>query len=131
LDTLWVPLDRIWKVLPAVYGVLEIPIEHFNAEQNEIGHSALKLRRKLGEVELRKLVDCGNTQIGPNADSYDVTLTIITKLTKTKMDTSVTAVSTIVSGRARPVQFNGADVACKSKGQLEARIAEVLKVNLQ
>jgi hypothetical protein len=131
LDTLWVPLDRIWKVLPAVYGILDIPIERFNAESNEIGHSSLKLFRKLGQTQLTKLIDCGNTQIGPNAESYEVLLTVITKLTKTKMDTNVTTVSTIVSGRARPVQFNGGYVACKSKGQLEAKIAEVLKVNLQ
>ena len=47
------------------------------------------------------------------------------------MDSTVTTVSTIVAGRARPLQFKGADVTCKSKGQLEAKIAEVLKVNLQ
>jgi hypothetical protein len=131
MDTLWVPLDRIWKVLPAVYGLLDIPIEHFNAESNEIGHSSLKLFRKLGETQLTKLLDCGNTQIGPNADSYEVYLTVLTKLTKAKVDTTATTVATIVSGRAKPVQFNGGFVTCKSKGQLEARIAEVLKVNLQ
>lgn len=131
LDTLWVPLDRIWKLMPAVYGLMEIPIERFNAEANEIGHSSLKVFRKLGETQLSKLIDCGNTQIGPNTETYEVLLTVITKLSKTKMDTNVTVVSTIVSGRARPTQFQGGYVACKSKGQLEARIAEVLKVNLQ
>ena len=131
IDTVWVPLDRIWKVLPTVFGLLEIPIERFNSETNEMGNSSLKVFRKLGETQLRTLLDCGNTQIGPNTDSYEVLLTVLTKLTKTKMDSSVTAVSTIVTGRARPLQFTGGYVTCKSKGQLEKRIAEVLKVNLQ
>lgn len=131
LDTLWVPLDRIWRVLPAVYGLIDIPIERFNAETNEIGNSSLKLFRKLGDQQLTKLLDCGNTQIGPNVESYEVLLTVITKLTKMKTDSNVTAVSTVVTGRARPLQFQGGYVACKSKGQLEAQIATTLKANLQ
>jgi hypothetical protein len=129
-DTVWTSLDRIWKVLPAVYGVLEVPIEKFDAESNTIGHSSLKLYRRLGKIPLTRYLDCGATQIGPNADSYEVLLTVLTRLTRPRADTSNTAVVTTVEAMARPIQFRGDYVRCTSKGALEARVVEVLKVQL-
>jgi hypothetical protein len=130
IDTLWTPIDRVWKVLPSVYATLEIPIERYDSEANEIGNSALKLYRRLGKIPLTRYIDCGTTQIGPNADSYEVTLTVLTKLQKPKSDTSTTTVATTVEAMARPIQFRGDFVRCSSKGALEARLMEVLKVHL-
>lgn len=129
-DTLWMPIDRVWKALPAVFAVLEVPIERFDAETNTIGNSSLKLYRRLGKVPLTRYLDCGSTQIGPNADSYEVALTVLTKLSRPPADTSNTTVVTTVEALARPIQFRGDYVRCTSKGALEARLAEVLKVQL-
>jgi hypothetical protein len=130
VDTLWTPLDRVWKVLPAVYATLEIPIERFDSDANEIGNSSLKLYRRLGKFPLTRYIDCGTTQIGPNADSYEVLLTVLTKVQKSKSDTSNTTVATTVEAMARPIQFRGDYVRCSSKGALEARLMEVLNVHL-
>ena len=129
-DTLWLGIDRVWKALPAVYAVLEVPIASFDAEANVIGNSSVKLYRRLGKTPLTRYLDCGSTQIGPNADSYEVFLSVLTKLSRPQADTSNTAVVTTVEATARPIQFRGDPVRCSSKGALEARVIEVLKVQL-
>lgn len=130
VDTLWVSLDRVWKALPGVYGTLDIPIERFDAESNTIGHSSLKLYRRLGKVPLTRYLDCGATQIGPNADSYEVYLSVLTKVQRVQSDSANTAVMTTVEATARPVQFRGDMVRCTSKGALEERVLDVMKVQL-
>ncbi|MGH7677271.1 MAG: hypothetical protein ACRENU_02315 [Gemmatimonadaceae bacterium] len=129
-DTVWTPIDRVWKAMPAVFAVLEVPIERFDAESNTIGNSALKLYRRLGKTPLTRYLDCGTTQIGPNADSYEVSLTVLTKLSRPPADTANTTVVTTVEAMARPIQFRGDFVRCSSKGALEARVIEILKVEL-
>ena len=130
VDTLWIALDRVWKVLPGVYATLEIPIEQFNSEAGTIGNSGLKLYRRLGKLPLTRYIDCGTTQIGPNADSYEVMLTVLTKLQRSRADSGITTVATTVEAMARPIQFRGDYVRCSSKGTLEARLMEVLNVQL-
>lgn len=130
IDTLWTPFDRVWKALPGVFAVLEIPIEQFNSEGGTIGNSGLKLYRRLGKIPLTRYIDCGTTQIGPNADSYEVLLTVLTKVQRSKADSNNTTVATTVEALARPIQFRGDYMRCSSKGALEARFAEVLKVQL-
>lgn len=130
IDTIWASFDRVWKVLPAVYATIEVPIERFDAEASTIGNSALKLYRRLGKIPLTRYLDCGTTQIGPNVDSYEVMLTVLTKLQRSRTDSSTTTVATTVEGMAKPIQFRGEYVRCTSRGTLEARVAEVLKVHL-
>ena len=130
IDTLWSGLDRTWKVMPSVFATLEIPIESFNSETGVIGNSGLKLYRRLGKTPLTRVLDCGSTQIGPNADSYEVMLSVLTKIQRSRADTSNTTVATTVEATARPIQFRGDPVRCTSKGLLEARLLEVLKVHL-
>jgi len=130
VDTLWASLDRVWKVLPGVFATLEIPIEQFNSEAGTLGHSGLKLYRRLGKIPLTRYIDCGTTQIGPNADSYEVLLTVLTKVQRSRADSSNTTVATTVEAVARPIQFRGDYMRCSSKGALEARLAEVLNVQL-
>jgi hypothetical protein len=129
IDTVWVALDRVWKVMPAVFGILEIPISELDAESNVMGNAGMKVFKKLGEVPLTRYLDCGRTQIEQNAETYEVHLEVMTKLTKGPEGT--TLIGTTVEAQAKPTKFAGEYVRCRSKGTLEARVAEVLKVNLQ
>jgi hypothetical protein len=131
VDTLWASFDRIWKVLPGVYGTLDIPIANFDAEKNTIGNVDLKLYRRLGQTPLTRLIDCGTTQIGPNADSYEVRLSVMTTIARSRADTANTTLTTIVEAVARPVQFAGEYRQCTSKGVLEEQLLRTLTVQLQ
>lgn len=130
VDTLWVSVDKVWQTLPLVYGALDIPIERFDAEARVIGNSTLKVYRRLGKAPLTRYLDCGMTQIGPNAESYEIMLNVLTKITPSMSDSTITTVTTTVGATGRSIQFAGGVAQCSSKGTLEAQILEVLKVRL-
>jgi hypothetical protein len=131
VDTLWASFDRIWKTLPGVFGTLEIPIANFDAERNVIGNQDLKLYRRLGKTPLTRLLDCGTTQVGPNAESYEVRLSVQTTIQRSTADTSHTALTTTVQAMARPMAFAGEYRQCTSKGALEEQLLRTLVIQLQ
>jgi hypothetical protein len=114
---------RIWNALPAVYDSLGLPITDRNIEGRSIGTTSLKLRRKLGNVPLSRYLECGDTQGSPSADSYDVLLTVITRLVPSG---DTTAVITKVDALARPTFVAGEYVNCGSTRLLEKRFFDIL-----
>ncbi len=122
-----VPSARIWDALPAVYDSLGLPITDRNVQARTIGTSSLKLRRRLGNVPLSRYLDCGNTQGSPSADSYDVLLTVTTRLAPSA---DSTAVITRVEALARPTFVSGEYVNCGSTRALEKRFFDLLSAQV-
>lgn len=121
-------VDQVWRVLPAVYDSLGIPISTLDAAQRIIGNAGLKLRRQLGKVSLSRYIECGSTQIGQNADSYDVHLSVIT--TVQPDEAGMATVATTLEARAKPITFAQDYSRCTSKGVLEKRVADAVKRRL-
>lgn len=121
------PIDRVWGQLPAAYDSLGIPVNTANSSSHLIGNNGLKLRHQLGKVYLSKYIDCGQTQIGENADSYDVMLTVYTQLQAGTGGVGSTQISTTVDAAARPAAFAQAYARCSSKGVLESKLVDLLK----
>src|SRR5215467_6412644 len=74
------PVDKVWKVMPTVFASVAVPVSLLDPQTHTIGNRGFKVRGKLGNVGLGRYIDCGQTQIGPNAESYDITLTLTTTL---------------------------------------------------
>jgi hypothetical protein len=119
---------QVWNALPAVYDSLSLPVTDRNAEARSIGTTSLKVRRRLGDVPLSRYLDCGDTQGSPSANSYEVVLTVATRLTP---DGDSTAVATTVNALARPVFVSGEYVNCGSTRALEKRFFDILNVELR
>lgn len=115
--------DALWAVLPAVYDSLGIPVAQRQPATRTLGNDGLRLRRRLGSVPLQRYLDCGRGQDGPNAESYEVHLSVQTQVKPGARQTS--HLSTIVQAQARPVNFSGEWVRCASRDMLEERIAEL------
>jgi hypothetical protein len=124
-----VPIDRVWGALPAAYQKLAIPITAVDTANFTIKNDGFKLRRQLGDVPLSRFIECGTTQIGANADSYDVYLTILTQLRKD--ESGSTSLITVMDALAKPIAFAQGYFRCSSKGVLETRIADAAKAQLQ
>ena len=118
-----VPSARIWDALPAVYDSLGLPITDRNVQDRSIGTTSFKVRRKLGNAPLSRYLDCGATQGSPSADSYEVLLTVMTRLAPSG---DTTAVITRVDALARPVFVSGEYVNCGSTRALEKRFFDLL-----
>jgi hypothetical protein len=120
--------DAVWRALPAVFDSLAIPLNSVDPTTKELGNSALKIRVRLGKVYLSRYLDCGTTQIGPNADNYDVVLTVLSRVMAE--GTAASKLTTTVQAQARPATYNQAYNQCSSKGQIERRIIELLSASL-
>lgn len=121
-------LDKVWSVLPTVLDTLGIPIGLLDPAQHIVGNAGFKLRRQMGGVLLSRYFNCGETQIGPNADSYDMYLVANVHLTPASDGT--TTIETSMDASARPISFSQAFTRCTTKGELEKRIVDGVKKRL-
>jgi hypothetical protein len=129
VKTVAAPVERIWVVLPTVYESLGIPVTERDATGHTFGARSLKARRRLGEAPLSRFLDCGSTQGGPSADTYEVLLTVMTQVTPGAAADSPT-VTVTVDGMGRPVFVSADYVHCGSTGVLEKRIFDALSAQL-
>jgi hypothetical protein len=118
------PIDRAWAVLPAVYDSLAIPITRRDAASRTVANDGFRTRQRLGRVALSRYLDCGNTQAGPSADSYEVFLTVATQLRPD--DAGGTVATTTVTATAKSIQFAQNVAQCTTKEELERRVHERL-----
>jgi hypothetical protein len=116
-------VDRVWKIMPAVFDSIAVPVAVLDVQTHTIGNGGFKLRGKLGKVGLGRYIDCGTTQIGPNAESYDITLTLTTTLTAT--GGGATAMTIDLEASARPLAFAQEPFRCETKGNLERRVTDL------
>jgi hypothetical protein len=121
------PVADAWRVLPAAYESLSIPLSMIDSTTRQVGNSGFNVRRRLGSVPLVRLIDCGTTQGGPSAETYDIRLSVITHL---KAENGGTTLSTTVEAMGKPVAFAGEYIRCSSTGVLESRLADAVKSRL-
>jgi len=118
------PVDSVRAALPTVFQALGIPQAGADPEQRVFGNPEFRPRRIDGE-RLSRYIDCGmGITAVPKADDYDVTMSVLTRLTPAT--NGGTVVATTVGATGKPRGVSGNSVHCPSKGTLEARIVEVL-----
>lgn len=117
------PVADVWAVVPQVLESIPIPVDHLDHNTRTAGNSSLKLRRRLGKAPVSRYLDCGTTQAGPNADSYEVLLSV---MVETQPADGQTQIRTSVQGLARPVLFAGDYIRCQTTDELERYIAKLI-----
>jgi hypothetical protein len=125
------PIDRVWAVLPAAFLTLGIPLSTTDPATHLAGNQGLNVRRHLGSTPLVRYLDCGNTQMGPSAETYDIRLAVTTQLLADSTTGGGTRLHTLVEAMGRPVAFSGEYSRCSSLGVLESRLADAVKAELQ
>ena len=120
--------DAVFRILASAYDSLGIPVTSMDPVRKIIGNPGYKIRQRLGKVVLSRYLECGTTQIGPNADSYDVVLNVTT--TVAPDGAAGSTMTTIVDAQSRPATFNQAYNRCSTKGLLESRLTDIVKARL-
>ncbi|MHB1326787.1 MAG: hypothetical protein ACYC2K_01170 [Gemmatimonadales bacterium] len=127
IDTLglqtMVPLGQAdaWKALPAVYGELGLEVNFQEPAGQRLGTCYQRVRLRLGGRRLSTLVDCGDQRGLPNADRYEVGLTVLTTLMPSTDNT--TTLYIFVLGVGLDASGAAAErVWCYSKGVIEEEI---------
>jgi len=119
------PLDRAWAALRAAYDSIAVPVSIFDAASHTVGNGQFRVRRILGKVSLGKYVNCGSTQGGSSADTYEVQLSVVS--TAKAVDAGSTALSTTVQAQGRPITLSSEYVRCTTTGALEQRITDLVR----
>src|SRR4051812_41974930 len=50
------PIDRVWRLMPAVYDSLKIPLTTLDGAKHFVGNEGMKVRQKLGGVPLSRYI---------------------------------------------------------------------------
>lgn len=121
--TIEVESADVWKILPGVYEQLEIPVTLSDPGRKELGNRGYRARRIEG-ARMSRYFRCGTGMLGALADEYNITVSVVTRLTDepgggTKILTTVDAI-----GRARATSGN--TFRCESTGVLELRVAQLV-----
>ena len=127
--TIEAPIDQVWPVMKSVFDSLGIPVTTLNAAQHVIGNSSFRARRRLGKTPMIQLIDCGNFQGGPSAETYDINFNITTQLVP--LDARSTTLATLVQALGNPPSFSGNPVKCGSSGKLESNIVDEVRRRLR
>lgn len=122
------PIDKVWRTLPAVFDSLKIPLTTADGAKHLIGNSGMKIRQRLGTVQLSKYIDCGQAQIGPSADTYDVFLSVMT--TVRSVSPTESEIQTTVESAAKPITFAQEYSRCSTKGKIETSISDIVAAKL-
>ena len=128
-NTLAAAADEVWRALPAAFDSVGVPVTKTDAANKVIGNDGFKIRQRLGKVPLSRYVDCGETQIGPNADSYEVSITLVVQVRAATPTSS--ALTTTFDAYARPLAFSQGYSRCSSRGALEARFLAAINAQLK
>ena len=119
------PLPQVWAALWVAYAELGIPLAIRDTVRTEIGNTGFRPRR-IGGMRLSEYLECGRgITATPNADRYDVTVSLKTRLREA--EGGGTVLTTELNATAKPRDVSTNAVRCSSKGTLESRIVEGVK----
>jgi hypothetical protein len=124
--TIGAPMQAVWRILPVAFDSVSVPLSLIDPKTHVMGNEGYKLRQKLGKERLSTYFECGTTQVGPNADSYEIYLKVLSNLEPVRGDSSRTRVTVTVSAAAKPLQFSQDYSRCTSKTALERRLLDVI-----
>jgi hypothetical protein len=122
------PIDRVWLVLAPAFDSLQIPLTTVDPTTHTIGNGDLRVRRRLGAESLRTYLNCGNTQGAPNAETFDIRLSVMAQLTPD--GPGATTITTTIQAMARPASVSGEFIRCSSTGTLETRLGDIVAARL-
>lgn len=120
------PLQTVWRFLPTAFDSAGIQLTLIDPKKHLMANEGFKIRQKLKNERLSTYFECGTTQVGPNADSYELYITVNSFLEAVKGDTTRTRMTVAVTAAAKPLQFSQDYSRCTSKTMLERKMLDVV-----
>jgi hypothetical protein len=124
--TIGAPLQTVWRVLPTAFDSVGVSLTLIDPKKHLMANEGFKVRQKLRDERLSTYFECGTTQVGPNADSYELYVTVSSYLEPSPGDSSRTRMTVAVTGAGKPLQFSQDYSRCTSKTMLERKMLDVV-----
>ncbi|WP_411279762.1 hypothetical protein [Gemmatimonas sp.] len=123
------PVEKAWMALQEAYTTLGIPVTELNQQTRTIGNNTYRVRRRIGDVPTMRALDCGGDSGMPNAETYQLLLTVKSRIIPNDAGGSVVQ-STLEGTGKNATTAASSDVRCSSMGVLEKRIADLVKAKV-
>lgn len=120
--TLNAPPDDVLGALSDAYSDLGIEVRLWNPQTRQVGNKNFSKMYRLGGAPLSTYVGCGLTTTGAAADSYRVTMSLISQVTP---NGSGSRVQTELTAYAEDIGSSKGTLACLTLGTLEERIHQL------
>lgn len=115
--------DSAFAALRSLFPVLGIEVKLIDPASGEVGNRNFSKLYRLGETPLREYVNCGSSMTGLAADSYRVTMSVVSRVTPvgtgSKVETQFTA-------HAEDMSVSKGLVECTTSGTLEMKLHQFL-----
>jgi hypothetical protein len=123
------PLARSYGAVKAAFDDLHVPLSTDEGRGALLGNQHIKSVASFAGYRLSRLVDCGSSTTGLNADSFRVSLVFLVLLDST--DATHTQVRIGFIGGGEPIaSAMRQGVQCASTGVMEARLMEIASKRL-
>lgn len=120
--TLNAPPDVALAALSAAYSDLGIEVKLWNPPTGEVGNKNFSKMYRLGGKPLSAYVGCGTITTGEAADSYRVTMSLVSHVTP---NGSGSKVETQLTAYAEDIGSSKGTLSCLTLGTLEERIHQL------
>lgn len=119
-------LESAWRMLPIAFDSVGVQLSLIDPKKYLMANEGFRIRQKLGKERLSTYFECGTTQVGPNADSYEMYITVHSNLTPVKGDSTRTRMTVAITAVAKPLQFAQDYSRCTSKTILERKMLDIM-----
>ena len=120
------PLQSVWRVLPKAFESVGVALTLIDPKKHLMANEGFKIRQKLRDERLSTYFECGTTQVGPNADSYELFMRVDAFLEVAKGDSARTRMTVGITAQGKPLQFSQDYSRCTSKTMLERKMLDVV-----
>lgn len=111
--------DAAFAAVEAAYKELGIEVKFRDSATGQLGNKRFSRVRDLGGVRLSKYIGCGFAETGPVADSYRVTMSLVSQVTPLG---SISRIDTQLTGYAEDSGSSNGRLSCTTLGALEDRV---------
>jgi hypothetical protein len=120
------PPDDAFRALQSVYEDLKIPVADLSPKDRIVGNQQFKTRRRIAGVPMQTYLECGGNPGQPNAETYDVIITVLSNVSASK-DGASSLTTRIQAIASDPGHGQVNQMRCSTTGELEARIAKLVR----
>lgn len=115
--------DSVFALLRKIYPEVGVEVKLFDPSKGEIGNRNFSKYYNLKGVALHNFVGCGTTAMGPAADTYRVTFSVVSYVFA---DATGSNVSTRLEAKADDTGLSKGMISCLTTGMLEERVNQLL-----
>ncbi|MFL5486982.1 MAG: hypothetical protein ACJ8AJ_00720 [Gemmatimonadaceae bacterium] len=115
------PQPAVLSALGAAYADLGIEVKLWDPPHGEVGNRNFTKMYRLAGSPLSEYVSCGITLMGAAADSYRVTFSVVSQVTRVREGSRI---ETALTAYAEDIGSSKGTISCQTLGTLEAKVNE-------